>query len=124
MLAWLASSIADDWPKPTTYISMQIGRVIDIVTATTKREKLVGAKFLVIQPVDIEGNTQGFSFLAVDAAQAGIGDRVVVVLEGRAAVSTFHRQGAPIDAAVIGIIDSISSLCTNEQETGNKSRIS
>jgi len=103
---------------------MQIGRVIDIVTATTKREKLVGAKFLVIQPVDIEGNTQGFSFLAVDATQAGIGDRVVVVLEGRAAVSTFHRQGAPIDAAVIGIIDSISSLCTNEQEAGNKSRIS
>ena len=123
MRAWLALSIADGLLKTATYISMQIGLVIENVTATKKRENLVGAKFLVIQPVDIEGNTQGFPFLAVDAAQAGIGDRVVVVLEGRAAVSAFHRQGAPIDAAVIGVVDSVVSTRTNEQVAGNMSQM-
>ena len=123
MRAWLALSIADGLSKTATYISMQIGLVIENVTATKKRENLVGAKFLVIQPVDIEGNTQGFPFLAVDAAQAGIGDRVVVVLEGRAAVSAFHRQGAPIDAAVIGVVDSVGSTRTNEQVAGNMSQM-
>ena len=123
MRAWLALSIADGLLKTAAYISMQIGRVIENVTATKKRENLVGAKFLVIQPVDIEGNTQGFPFLAVDAAQAGIGDRVVVVLEGRAAVSAFHRQGAPIDAAVIGVVDSVGSTRTNEQVAGNMSQM-
>ena len=123
MLAWWALSIADSLSKTTTYIFMQIGQVIENVTATKKRENLVGAKFLVIQPVDIEGNTQGLPFLAVDAAQAGIGDRVVVVLEGRAAVSVFHRQGAPIDAAVSGVVDSVGSMRTSEQVTGNLSQM-
>ena len=46
--------------------------------------------------------------LAVDAVQAGTGDHVLLVLEGRAAATAVHRRGAPVDAAVVGIIDEVS----------------
>ena len=46
--------------------------------------------------------------LAVDAAQAGIGDKVLFVIEGRAAGQAVHRRAAPVDAAIVGVIDSVT----------------
>ena len=86
---------------------MRIGRVIGTVVATCKHEKLVGAKLLLIQPITPKSKPVGNVVLAVDAAQAGLGDTVLLVVEGRAAISALRRAGAPVDAAVIGVVDQI-----------------
>lgn len=88
---------------------MRIGRVIGNIVSTCKHEKLVGAKLLLIQPITPEAKPFGNLVLAVDAAQAGVGDTVLLVLEGRAAISALGRAGAPVDAAVLGVVDQIDS---------------
>jgi ethanolamine utilization protein EutN len=45
--------------------------------------------------------------LAVDSVGAGVHEKVLIVLEGRAAGEALGRMGAPVDAAVIGIIDQV-----------------
>ena len=89
---------------------MQLARVTGTVVATRKHEKLVGAKLLLVQPVDAGGRARGAPLLTVDAAQAGVGERVLVVQEGRAAVAAIRRPAAPADTAIVGIVDRVDGL--------------
>ncbi len=86
---------------------MQLARVTGTVVATHKHEKLLGAKLLLVQPLDAGGVARGAPLLAVDAAQAGVGDRVLVVREGQAAVAAIRRPAAPADTAIVGIVDRV-----------------
>jgi ethanolamine utilization protein EutN len=86
---------------------MQIARVIGTIVATQKQRKLVGAKLLLVQPVDIDDTPRGPAVLAVDGVGAGVYERVLVVLEGRAAGETVGRKAAPVDAAIVGIVDRV-----------------
>lgn len=86
---------------------MQLAKVTGTVVATRKNEKLEGATLLLVTPVDGNGAAQGTPLLAIDAAQAGVGDRVLVVLEGRAAGTALRRRAAPVDAAIIGVVDRV-----------------
>jgi len=86
---------------------MRLGRVIGNVVATRKNDKLEGAKLLLVQPVTATDEPIGSVVIAVDAAQAGVGDRVLLVVEGRAAISALRRPGAPVDAAVLGVVDQV-----------------
>ena len=88
---------------------MKVARVIGNVVATRKHGKLEGAKLMLIQPLSPLDDTvpPGDPMLAVDAAQAGTGDTVLVVVEGRAAVAALGRSAAPVDAAIVGIVDRI-----------------
>ena len=86
---------------------MQLARVTGTVVATQKHEKLVGVKLLLVQPMSADGGNNGSALLAVDAVQAGVGDRLLVVLEGRAAISVVQRRYAPVDAAVVGVVDTL-----------------
>ncbi len=86
---------------------MRLGRVIGNVVSTQKHEKLEGAKLLVVQPLDASGDLTGTPLLTIDAAQAGVGDDVLVVIEGRAAVSALRRRAAPVDAAIVGVVDQV-----------------
>jgi len=87
---------------------VRIGRVTGAVVSTQKHEKLHGAKLLLVQPVSPDGRASGVTVLAVDAAQAGIGDKVLLVIEGRAAGQAVRRRAAPVDAAIVGVIDSVT----------------
>ena len=87
---------------------MRIGRVTGAVVSTQKHEKLHGAKLLLVQPINPDGRASGVTVLAVDAAQAGIGDKVLLVIEGRAAGQAVRRRAAPVDAAIVGVIDSVT----------------
>jgi ethanolamine utilization protein EutN len=87
---------------------MQIGRVVCTLVSTEKHRKLEGAKLLLVQPMTLDDQPRGVPVLAVDAVGAGIGERVLVVLEGRAAGEAVGRRAAPVDAAIIGIIDQMS----------------
>ena len=86
---------------------MQLARVTGNVVATQKHDKLLGAKLLLVQPIDAHGRAHGTPILTVDAAQAGVGDRVLVVIEGRAAVAAVGRRAAPVDAAIVGVVDTV-----------------
>jgi len=84
---------------------MQIARVIGTVVATKKHPKFEGAKLLLVQPVSLDDSPRGTPLLAVDSVGAGVHEKVLIVLEGRAAGEALGRKAAPVDAAVIGIID-------------------
>ncbi|HTI42437.1 MAG TPA: EutN/CcmL family microcompartment protein [Vicinamibacterales bacterium] len=86
---------------------MQIGRVIGTVVSTQKHRKFEGAKLLLVQPTALDDTPRGTPLLAVDSVGAGIHEKVLVVIEGRAAGEALGRKAAPVDAAVIGIIDSV-----------------
>ena len=84
---------------------MQIARVVGTVVATQKHGKFEGAKLLLVQPLNVDDTPRGWPLLAVDGVGAGVKERVLVVLEGRAAGDAIGRKGAPVDAAIVGIID-------------------
>lgn len=85
---------------------MQIGTVIGNVWATRKEERLQGLKFLIVQPEHPNGSAIGPAFVAVDRIGAGVGDRVMVTKGSPAANITPDLQ-LPIDALIVGIVDSI-----------------
>ena len=86
---------------------MQIGKVVGNVVATQKNRKLEGAKLLLVQPMTLEGQPRGIAVLAIDSVGAGVGETVLLVIEGKAAGDALGKKAAPVDAAIIGIIDEV-----------------
>jgi len=86
---------------------VQIARVVGTVVATQKHRKFEGAKLLLVQPVTVDDVPRGPALLAVDSVGAGVHERVLIVIEGRAAGEALGRKAAPVDAAIIGIIDHV-----------------
>ena len=82
---------------------MIIGKVVGSLFSTRKSEKLVGNKFMIVEPVESMRNT-GSRLVAIDIRGAGIGEYVLVA-QGSAARIGCDMEGAPIDAAIVGIID-------------------
>ena len=87
---------------------MLIGRVVGDVVATQKAPSHEGQKILMVEPLNLDGSGRGDLILALDAVDAGVGDRVLVVTEGWSAMSAVEREHAPIDVAVVGVIDSVT----------------
>jgi ethanolamine utilization protein EutN len=86
---------------------MILARVVGEVVSTQKRPQFEGAKLLILQPETPPGAKAGVSILAIDSVGAGRGELVIAVLEGRAAGEALGRKGAPVDAAVVGIVDQV-----------------
>ncbi len=86
---------------------MLIARVIGDLTATQKHSSHEGRKILLVQPLNLDGTDRGAPMVALDSVNAGIDDRVLVTTDGYAAFTAVGHKQAPIDAAVIGIIDHI-----------------
>ena len=82
---------------------MIIGKVVGSLFSTRKSEKLVGNKFMIVEPVESMRNT-GSRLVAIDIIDAGIGEYVLVA-QGSAARIGCDMADAPIDAAIVGIID-------------------
>lgn len=87
---------------------MLLARVVGNVVATQKNSKLEGAKLLLVQPVTENDAPRGPVLLAVDGVGAGVDEMVLIVVEGRAAAEVLGRKLAPVDAAIIGIVDRVS----------------
>ena len=86
---------------------MIIARVVGTVIATQKQEAHEGKKILLLQPLNLEGQPAGDVVVGLDAVDAGIGDRVLVVQEGFSAMTSVGHTESPIDAAVIGVVDEV-----------------
>jgi microcompartment protein CcmK/EutM len=87
---------------------VQLGRVIGTLVATKKHGKLEGAKLLLVQPLTLDDKPRGTAVLTIDSVGAGIGEKVLIVIEGRAAGEALRRRAAPVDAAIIGIVDRVT----------------
>jgi ethanolamine utilization protein EutN len=86
---------------------MLLARVVGTVVSSQKHRKFDGAKLLLVQPLTLDDQPRGATLLAVDAVGAGVYEKVLVVIEGRAAAEAVGRKGTPVDAAIIGIIDTV-----------------
>lgn len=86
---------------------MQIARVVGDLTATQKHASHEGKKLLLVQPLDLDGSNRGNPVVAVDSVNAGVGDRVLLTQDGYAAFTSVGLKQAPIDSAVIGIVDHV-----------------
>ena len=87
---------------------MLIGKVIGETVATQKHPSHVGRKALLVQPLNLDGSARGDAVIALDSADAGVGDRVLLVIEGFSAMTAVGRPNSPIDAAILGVIDEIT----------------
>ncbi len=86
---------------------MLIARVIGDLTATQKHHSHEGRKILLVQPLNLDGTDRGAPMVALDSVDAGLNDRVLVTTDGYAAFTAVGHKLAPIDAAVIGVIDHV-----------------
>ena len=84
---------------------MIVARVTGEVIATTKHGDLATAKLLLVRPVSAAGELEGKAVIAVDAADAGVGDLVLVADEGNAAAQVLQRPRGSIRTVVVGVID-------------------
>lgn len=83
---------------------MQLARVVGNVVTTRKDENLAAVTLLILQPIAPDGTDLGRTLVAVDAAGAGVGERVFFV-RGKEASFPFHPVEVPADAGVVGIVD-------------------
>jgi microcompartment protein CcmK/EutM len=89
---------------------MLIARVIGDIVATQKDPSHNARKILLVQPLNLDGSDRGEAVLALDAVDAGIGERVLLSAEGFSAMTAVGRPNSPIDTAVIGIIDEVTLI--------------
>ena len=89
---------------------MLIARVIGELVATQKHPSHEGRKLLLVQPLNLDGSNRGDAVVALDSVDAGVGDRVLLAMEGFSAMTSVGRPQSPIDMAVIGFIDQIDLL--------------
>ena len=86
---------------------MLIARVVGEVVSTQKVASHQGRKALLVQPLNLDGTDRGDAVVALDAVDAGVGDRVLLTMEGYSAMTSVGRPNSPIDMAVIGVIDTV-----------------
>lgn len=85
---------------------MIIAKVVGSAVATLKLEALRASKLLVVRPADARGEVTGEPFLAIDMVGAGE-EELVLVTQGSSARAATGNMSSPIDAAIIGILDSL-----------------
>jgi microcompartment protein CcmK/EutM len=87
---------------------MVLARIVGTVVATRKDPRLVSNKLLLARPVDPRDRArlEGSYLVAVDTVDAGVGETVLIV-SGSSARMASGMKDCPVDAAVIGIVDTV-----------------
>ncbi|HET9624437.1 MAG TPA: EutN/CcmL family microcompartment protein [Kofleriaceae bacterium] len=89
---------------------MRYCRVVGPMWAAVKHPAYVGRTLFVVQPLDEHGGDTGASFVAIDHAQAGVGDKVLVLTEGNG-VRQILKAGdvVPIRSIIVGVVDEVAT---------------
>jgi microcompartment protein CcmK/EutM len=82
-------------------------RVVGDVVATVKHSDLHAEKLLLVQPLSAEGEARGKPVIAVDRAQAGPGDWVLVADEGNSAAQVLRKPRGAVRTVIVGIVDAV-----------------
>ena len=87
---------------------MIVGKVVGSIVSTRKNDKLIGNKFMIVEPVH-HMKAEVNQIVAIDNVGAGIGEYVLVA-QGSAARIGCGLETAPVNAAIVGIIDDGAGL--------------
>ena len=87
-------------------IFMIIARILGTVVSTQKDERLHGKKLLIVKPVNLDGTDQSGYVVAVDTVGSGFHEKVLVVAGSSARLAEGNKD-CPVDAAIVGVIDTI-----------------
>jgi len=87
---------------------MKIARVVGNVVSTVKNKTHAGKKLMIIEFLDLELRPKGARIIAFDAADAGIGDIVLVCIDGGSAKALQQDPEVIADATICGVLDHIS----------------
>ncbi|NLV57608.1 MAG: EutN/CcmL family microcompartment protein [Clostridiales bacterium] len=87
---------------------MKLARVTGTVVSTVKYDKYRGMKLLKVRHLDLEMNETGEELIALDAANAGMGDIVLVNNDGGAAQMVMGDKTLIASVTVCGVIDSFT----------------
>jgi microcompartment protein CcmK/EutM len=87
---------------------MYIGRVVGSVVATVKISHLEGRRLLLVDHLDLDATPTGDYDIAVDVAQAGPGDTVLVIDEGNGARQILGIDPGAVRAVIVGVVDEVA----------------
>ena len=85
---------------------MLLAKIVGTVVATRKDPRLVSSKLMVVRPTDSRGKADGSYLVAIDTVDAGVGEMVLVV-SGSSARMASGLKDCPVDAAIVGIVDTV-----------------
>jgi ethanolamine utilization protein EutN len=85
---------------------MILARVVGTVVATRKDPRLEGKKLLILKPVSPDGKDEPGYVVSVDTVGAGFREQVIAV-SGSSARMAEGCKDAPVDNAIIGIVDEV-----------------
>lgn len=90
---------------------MILARVLGNVVATHKNFRYDGGRIMLCRQITPEGADMDYTCLALDSVDSGEGDTVLIVQEGwSASTAATGEQGAAIDSAIVGVVDTIELL--------------
>ena len=87
---------------------MILCKVTGTIVSTQKNPSLKGYKLLLVRPIDLHGRLKDRDMLAIDQADAGIGDTVLVLQEGAGAQQILARRDAPVHTVIVAVVDEYS----------------
>ena len=87
---------------------MVLAKVKGNIVSTQKNTHLKGHKLLIVHPIDLNSNYMGKKdIVALDFVNAGVGDTVLLVQEGKAVQQILGHRKAPVHSVIVAIVDSI-----------------
>ena len=89
---------------------MLIAKVVGTVVSTIKQPVYDGQKIMLVHPLHLPGENPDDAFVAVDLAQAGVGDVVLVCQEGGSTRQILGVKDQPVRSSIVGVIDSVRLL--------------
>ncbi len=84
---------------------MFLADVLGTVVAPVQHAVLEAQRLLLVRPLTPRGRASGPMRIAIDRAQAGPGDRVLVIDEGNAARTVLAAPDAPVKTVIVGVVD-------------------
>ena len=88
---------------------MILARILGTIVATRKDSRLEGKKLLLVRPVDLQGNDESGYLVAIDTVGAGFREKVLIV-QGSSARLAHGLKDCPVDAAIVGIVDTVDTV--------------
>ena len=85
---------------------MKIAKVVGVTVCSVKEPRLESSKMLIVCDADQTGKVSGLPYIALDIVGAGP-DELVVVVQGSSARIAARESNTPVDAAIVGILDSL-----------------
>jgi ethanolamine utilization protein EutN len=103
---------------------MYLGKVIGSVVSTKKDESMRGRKLLMVRPMLIDPDDPsrfkpgGNTIVALDTLGAGEGE-LVMLAQGSSARQADGLKEMPVDAAIVGLVDTVNILGKRTYEAKN-----